>query len=114
LIENGNVSDDEGDETEADAGFENEKNAGRQDLRHDVAEAEGEEGGSAYVKIGAEMVEKTAEGTWHRVGKGRSQGIEEQGESEDEEKCPDDQEEKQRERAVDAIELFADTLIADA
>jgi hypothetical protein len=100
-VEDGEISHDNGEEAEAHAAFENEEDARERAVRRDVAEAEGEEGGSADVEVGAEV--RGLRG----VDEGTADGVVDEGEAEDHDCGPDDEKKNERERTVVAEKDFA-------
>src|ERR1700733_1586308 len=70
-------------------------------VRRDVAEAEGEERGSADVEVGVEV------GGVSGVNEGTADGVIDEGESEDHDGGPDDEKKNERERTVVAEDGFA-------
>ena len=81
-------------------------------MRDDVAEAEGEESGAADVDVCAEVCDGTGALSHHEVAEGGVHGEIKQGKAEDEENRPYQQQDKERERAIDAVDLLADFGVA--
>ena len=100
-VEDGEISHDDGEETEAGAAFKNQEEARERAVRRDVAEAEGEERGSADVEVGVEV------GGLRGVDEGTADGVVDEGEAEDHGGGPDDEKKNERERTVVAEEGFA-------
>ena len=102
LVEHRHVADDDGDEAEADAGFEYDDHAAEVVERHDVAVAESEERDSTEVQVGEDV--------GHRSGwrlELRSQGPVEDAEGEDQQDSPEGEEQQEREGPEDAQEGLA-------
>ena len=81
-------------------------------MRDDVAEAEGEESGAADVDICAEVCDVAGALSHHEIAEGGVHREIKQGKAEDEENRPYQQQHKEREGAIDAVDLLADLGVA--
>ena len=107
-VEDGEISHDDGKEAEAGAAFENDERARPGTVRRDVAETEGEEGGSADVEVGIKV------GGARGVVEGTAAGVVDEGETDDHGCGPDDEENDEREGTVVAKNGFALAGIVEA
>lgn len=105
-VENGNITDDEGDEPQAGAAFEDHEEAGDLAAGNDVSGTEGGERRAADVDVGEEAGAEMLVSGQARILVGRAEAVEGEGEAEGQEGGPEEQKKDERERSVDAIELF--------